>query len=248
MTKTIAVSGKGGVGKTTLCALLIRLLSKRKIVLAVDADPNSNLNIMLGVDVARTIGDLREEITRDPEAIPDGMSKQEYINYQLRMAITEGRKFDLVTMGRQEGPGCYCYINNLLRMFMDSLVEKYPYVIIDNEAGMEHLSRRTTKDTDFLFIVSDATKAGVLTAERIKRMSDELELKTGTNCLILNRIQDVPGYLEGEIRKGEFECVMTIPEDKAILDYVSRGKPILDLPESSPAYVKVGEIAKRVGI
>lgn len=226
----------------------MKLLSKRKVVLAVDADPNSNLNIMLGVDVPKTIGDLREEISQDPEAIPDGMSKQEYIQYQLQMSITEGSKFDLVTMGRQEGPGCYCYINNLLRVFMDGLADKYPYVIIDNEAGMEHLSRRTTKDTDVLLIVSDATKTGVLTAERIKKMTEGLDLNTGSACLILNRIPEVPDHLEGDISKGGFDCVMTVPEDKTIMDFITQGKPIFDLPETSPAYIKIRQIAKEVGI
>jgi CO dehydrogenase maturation factor len=183
--KTLAVSGKGGVGKTTLSALLVKLLSKKKVVLAVDADPNTNLNIPLGVDVENTIGKLREDIIDDPEAIPDGMSKQEYIQYQLQMTIIEGSKFDLIAMGRQEGPGCYCYINNLLRVFMDSLAEKYPYVVIDNEAGMEHLSRRTTNDTDVLFIVSDATQTGVITAARVNGMTEELDLNTGKTVLIL---------------------------------------------------------------
>lgn len=246
--RTLAVSGKGGVGKTTLSSLLVKLLSKRKVVLAVDADPNTNLNLMLGVDVDKTIGGLREDITENPEGIPEGMSKQEYTKYQLQMTITEGSKFDLIAMGRQEGPGCYCYINNLLRVFMDSLAEKYPYVIIDNEAGMEHLSRRTTKDTDFLFIVSDATKIGILTAERIKKMAEELGLNTGTTCLVLNRALEVPDSLQGSISQSEFDHVVTIPEDKTIEEFVSQGKPLIDLPETSPSFIKIKQIVKEIGI
>ncbi|UCD92636.1 MAG: AAA family ATPase [Methanobacteriota archaeon] len=246
--KTLAVSGKGGVGKTTLASLLVKLLSKRKVSLAVDADPNTNLNLMLGVDVDKTIGQLREDITEDPEGIPNGMSKQEYIKYQLQMAIVEGSKFDLIAMGRQDGPGCYCYINNLLRVFMDSLAEKYPYVVIDNEAGMEHLSRRTTKNTDFLFIVSDATQTGVLTAERIKGMTEELKLNTGTTCLVLNKTPEVPENLQESISKGGFDYVVTIPEDKTIAEFVSEGKPLIDLPETSPSFIKLKQIAKEIGI
>lgn len=246
--KTLAVSGKGGVGKTTLASLLVKLLSKRKVMLAVDADPNTNLNLMLGVEVEKTIGQLREEITEDPDAIPDGMSKQDYTEYQLQMSIVEGSKFDLIAMGRQEGPGCYCYINNLLRVFMDSLAEKYPYVIIDNEAGMEHLSRRTTRNTDFLFIVSDTTRTGVLTAERIRKMTEDLKLNTGTTCLVLNRTAEVPENLQENIAQGGFDHVVTLPEDNTISEFVSQGRPLVDLPETSPAFIKIKQIAKEIGV
>lgn len=246
--KTLAVSGKGGVGKTTLSALLVKLLSRKKVVLAVDADPNTNLNIPLGVDVEKTIGKLREDIIDDPKAIPDGMSKQEYIQYQLQMTIIEGSKFDLIAMGRQEGPGCYCYINNLLRVFMDSLTEKYPYVIIDNEAGMEHLSRRTTNDTDVLFIVSDATQTGVITATRVNGMTEELNLKTGKTVLILNKVLDIPEDLEELISQGGFDHVFTVPKDKGIIKFISEGKSLMDLPETSPAYLKIKQITKEIKV
>jgi CO dehydrogenase maturation factor len=231
-----------------MASLLVKLLSKKKVVLAVDADPNTNLNIPLGVEVDKTIGRLREDIIEDPEAIPDGMSKQEYIKYQLQMTIIEGSKFDLIAMGRQEGPGCYCYINNLLRVFTDNLAEKYPYVIIDNEAGMEHLSRRTTINTDFLFIVSDATQTGVITAERIRGMIEELDLKTGKTILILNRTPEIPEHLEGAISQGGFDHVFTIPDDKSITDFVNQGRPLTDLPETSPAYIKVKQITKELKV
>jgi CO dehydrogenase maturation factor len=236
------------VGKTTIASLLVKLLSKKKVVLAVDADPNTNLNIPLGVEVDKTIGRLREDIIEDPEAIPDGMSKQEYIKYQLQMTIIEGSKFDLIAMGRQEGPGCYCYINNLLRVFTDNLAEKYPYVIIDNEAGMEHLSRRTTKDTDILFIVSDATQTGVITAGRVRGMTEELNLNTGMTVLIINKVPDIPEQLEGVISQGGFDHVFTMPEDKAITEFISEGKPLIDLPETSPSFIRIKQIAKELKV
>ncbi len=246
--KTIAVSGKGGVGKTTFSSLLVKLLSKKKVMLAVDADPNTNLNILLGVEVDKTIGRLREEMVEDPEAIPDGMSKQEWIQYQLQMSIIEGSKFDLVAMGRQEGPGCYCYVNNLLRVFMDTLAEKYPYVVIDNEAGMEHLSRRTTKDIDFLFVVSDATQTGIITAHRIHGMTDELDLSVGKTVLVLNRTPEIPEHLESLIKQDGFDHVVTLPEDKTIADFVTQGKPLVDLPETSPAYIKLKQIVTELAM
>lgn len=246
--KTIAVSGKGGVGKTTVSSLLVKLLSERKVMLAVDADPNTNLNLMLGVEVDKTIGRLREEIVEDPEAIPNGMSKQEWIQYQLQLSIIEGSKFDLIAMGRQEGPGCYCYVNNLLRVFMDTLADKYPYVVIDNEAGMEHLSRRTTKEIDYLFVVSDATQTGVMTAQRIRGITDELDLSVGKTVLVLNRTPEIPEHLESLIRQNGFDYVVTLPDDKTIAEFVTQGKPLIDVPETTPAYIKLKQIAKELAM
>ncbi len=246
--KIIAVSGKGGVGKTTFSSLLVKLLSKRKVMLAVDADPNTNLNIMLGVNVDKTIGRLREEIVEDPEAIPNGMSKQEWVQYQLQLSIIEGSKFDLIAMGRQEGPGCYCYVNNLLRLFIDTLAEKYPYVVIDNEAGMEHLSRRTTKDIDYLFVVSDATRTGVITAHRINGITNELELCVGKTILVLNKIPEIPRHLESIIKQNGFDHVVTLPDDKMITEFITQDKPLVDLPETSPAFIKLKQIAKELAI
>jgi len=153
---TIAITGKGGTGKTTFASLLVKHLStKSATVLAVDADPNSNLDARLGMHVEQTIGDLREDLLK--EHFPAGVAKSELIEYQIRLALVEGDTFDLIAMGRPEGPGCYCYINNVLRDVLDRLSVNYDYVVIDNEAGMEHLSRRTTRDVDVLFIMSDVT-------------------------------------------------------------------------------------------
>jgi CO dehydrogenase maturation factor len=185
---TIAVAGKGGVGKTTFSALAIRHLHQvtGDVVLAVDADPNANLHAKLGVTPGKTIGDIREELLAEADKLPAGVSKQEHVDYQIRLALTEGGGFDLLTMGRQEGPGCYCYVNNILRTFVDSLSEKYQSIVIDNEAGMEHLSRRTTRASDVLFIVSDASKAALDSAVRIALLAREMKLDIGRTALVRN--------------------------------------------------------------
>jgi CO dehydrogenase maturation factor len=157
--QTIAITGKGGTGKTTFASLLVKHLSaNNKAILAVDADPNSNLDMRLGLRVQQTIGDLREDLLK--KSFPAGIAKNELVEYQIRLALVEGDTFDLIAMGRPEGPGCYCYINNVLRDVLDRLSVNYDYVVIDNEAGMEHLSRRTTRNVDVLFIISDVTALG----------------------------------------------------------------------------------------
>ena len=187
---TIAVAGKGGVGKTTFSALAIRHLHKATgdVVLAVDADPNANLHAKLGVAPTRTIGDIREEMLKEVDKLPAGVSKQEHVDYQIRLALTEGNGFDLLTMGRQEGPGCYCYVNNILRTFVDSLSDRYRFIVIDNEAGMEHLSRRTTHASDVLFVVSDMSKAALESALRIAALAREMELGIGRMALVRNMV------------------------------------------------------------
>ncbi|HID11122.1 MAG TPA: carbon monoxide dehydrogenase, partial [Candidatus Latescibacteria bacterium] len=140
----VAVSGKGGTGKTTIAALLVRKLMRMDgPVLAVDADPNSNLGEQLGMEVGETIGDIREEVLE--EELPPGMTKDRYLELRIQETLTEGEGVDLLTMGRPEGPGCYCYVNHLLRGFLDRLSKNYRHIVVDNEAGMEHLSRRTTR-------------------------------------------------------------------------------------------------------
>lgn len=248
MGKSIAVSGKGGVGKSTFATLLIKALSENSIVLAVDADPNSTLNSMLGVDVTQTIGDLREKMMKDVDDLPPGMSKQEYVDYQLRLAMVEGDKFDLMTMGRQEGPGCYCYINNILRTYLDTLSSNYEYVVIDNEAGMEHLSRRTTRDVDMMFILSDPTKNGIITAGRIKSLSENLDLKVKDNCLVVNRATDIPEALNPVIEEQGFDCIEVIPDDQQIMNYSVIGDPLINLPADSPAYGRARDILTKLNI
>jgi CO dehydrogenase maturation factor len=245
MTSIIAVAGKGGVGKSTLAALLVRELASRsgKVVLAVDADPNSNLGEKLGVEVERTIGDLREDLLKRSDEVTAGGSKQEAMQYQLRLAMVEGRDFDLLTMGRSEGRGCYCYINNLLRTYLDSIMSDYPYVVIDNEAGMEHLSRRTCQRMDALIIVTDATKVGLMTAGRILALAREMELEIGSAVLVVNRVKgELPRPLKDAIPEG-FARVALVPHDQAIEDLASSGGPLTSLPRNSTAAQAVRELA-----
>ncbi len=184
----IALAGKGGTGKTTIAALIVRIIKEKKLgsVLAIDADPNSNLAEALAVETKETIGGILDEITKDPAKIPVSMPKDRFIEYKVSSAIQETDGFDILTMGRPEGPGCYCYVNNVLRNFMGKLIKEYDYIVIDNEAGLEHLSRRTTRNADSLVVVSDATAAGLKAAKRIKAISEELGIKIKKDFLLIN--------------------------------------------------------------
>ena len=192
---SIAVAGKGGTGKTSLCGLTIRYLieKKHRAVLAVDADANSNLNDVLGVKVHATVGKLREtslEAIKSTAPRPGGMSMEQLFDYQIQQALIEANGFDLLVMGRPEGAGCYCAANNIIRKYMDKLADNYPYTVMDNEAGLEHLSRRTTQDTDLLLIISDSSVRGIMTAGRIGELVKELKLNVKRPVLIVNRVQD----------------------------------------------------------
>lgn len=238
MSYTIAVAGKGGVGKSTIASILVQTIAEKidDIILAVDADPNANLGEKLGVPVEKTIGDLREDLLNEAEDIPAGTSKQEYVRYQLRLAMAEGEMFDLLTMGRPEGPGCYCYINNILRTYLDNMMEEYPYVIIDNEAGMEHLSRRTTKEMGLLVVVTDATKVGVETAMRIAELSEEMELKVARQVLLVNRApEDLHPVVKDIISESGFENAIQVPFDKQVEELTIAGEPLTVLDRTSAA-------------
>jgi CO dehydrogenase maturation factor len=253
MAYVIALSGKGGTGKTTIAALTIRYLveKKHKPVLAVDADSNSCLNEALGVSVHATVGRLREEsltTVRSGAERPGGMSMEQLFDYQIQQAIVESKGFDLLVMGRPEGPGCYCAANNIIRKYTDKLSEKYPYVVIDNEAGMEHLSRRTTHRVNLMLIISDPTQKGVETAKRIGNLIDELSLEIDRKILIINRASDkestqlenkkiLTGFtkLKEMVKASDFEAVAYIPEDEEVLVFDLEGKPVFKLPPDSKA-------------
>jgi CO dehydrogenase maturation factor len=237
----IAFAGKGGTGKTSIAGLTVRYLleTKKGAVLAVDADSNSCLNETLGVDVHTTIGKLREESLQKVRSGAErlgGMSVEQLLEYQVQQSIIESKGFDLIVMGRPEGPGCYCAANNILRKYMDKLSEEYPYIVIDNEAGMEHLSRRTTLKANLLLILSDPTVRGIQTAKRIDVLIDELEIEIDRRALVINRASEIEGEeLTSLAEKLGLPVAGIVPQDKMIFEYDLRGKPIFQLPDNSVA-------------
>lgn len=241
MATTIAVSGKGGSGKTTVAAMIIRALIERRAggnILAVDADPNCCLAMTLGAEPSGTIAEIREQAsTKRPTNA--GMDRLRTFEYGIQQAITESKGFDLLTMGRPEGPGCYCAANNMLRQFMDKLSSQYKYVIIDNEAGMEHLSRRTTNNVELLLILANATSIDIVTAKRIAEVAEELSIAVKEKGVVWNRT-DRPPERESELDGVEtFGCV---PADEAVLEASMSGKSIFDLDADSPAFSAVCKI------
>jgi CO dehydrogenase maturation factor len=258
MTTTIALAGKGGTGKTTVAALLIRYLMEERsgAILAIDADPASNLHFVLGMKLHQTIGEIREDMLSQVQtsgalagSMPGGMSKQEYLDYQVQMSLVEGKRVDLLAMGRPEGQGCYCAANQMLRLILDRLKGSYDYVVIDNEAGMEHLSRRTTRDVDVLLLVTDPTQRGLITARRMQEMVPELEIGVGHVYLILNRLRGgtgkeaVPGPLADAIEEAELELVGTLPEESTMAEFEFTGRPLVELPGDTDLYQAVRGIA-----
>ncbi len=183
------MAGKGGTGKTTVAALLVRIIKEKRLgsILAVDADPNNNLGELLGLEVKESIGCILDDISGNPQIVPLNMGKDAFIEYRVQQAVIEADGFDLLTMGRPEGPGCYCYVNNSLRNVMEKLVKDYDFVIIDNEAGLEHLSRRTTRRVDTLLVISDPSIVGMRAVKRITELTKELKIKTKKELLLINR-------------------------------------------------------------
>jgi CO dehydrogenase maturation factor len=256
MTTTIAVAGKGGTGKTTIAALLIRHLIERRAgsILAIDADPATNLNMVLGMEVEGNVGDIREDMLSMVQtsgalagSMPGGISKQEYLDYQIKMAITEGDRVDLLVMGRPEGQGCYCAANQMLRVIVDRLGKQYDYVVIDNEAGMEHLSRRTTRDVDVLLLVTDPTQRGLVTARRMHEMVPGLEIGVGHTYLIVNRLTgEVPQPLAEAIEETGLALIGTVPNDPAMAEFEFAGRPLVELPADTVVYKAIQEIAQKM--
>jgi CO dehydrogenase maturation factor len=238
------VAGKGGVGKTTFSTFLILELARRGgVVLAVDADPNTNLDEKLGVEAGTSVGAIREDLSKSMDSLPAGISKAELVTIKIQQALAEGENFDLLVMGRQEGPGCYCYVNNLLRTIIDNIGQKYSYVIIDNEAGMEHLSRRTTHDVDVLFVLTDATKAGIQTALRIKKLAGEMAVGVEKSVLVVNRADGLSERLNELASKGGFSAMEFLPEEAELGRISEEGRPVSSLSASSPLRKKVEKIA-----
>ena len=260
MTTTIALAGKGGVGKTTVSGMIIKYLAQNQpgSILAIDADPSSNLNMVLGLDLEWTVGEIREDMLEQVKvslaqggaamgAMPGGVNKRDYLDYQIRSSLSEGSRFDLIAMGRGEGQGCYCAVNHNLREVIDGMSKHYAYVVIDNEAGMEHLSRRTTRDVQHMFIVSDPTQRGLVTAQRIADMRKELDINIENAHLVVNRLRgEMPPALKEFTDKLDVPLLATIPADDKLAEFEFSGKPLVELGDESPVYQAVEEMMSRV--
>jgi len=239
MPKIIAVAGKGGTGKTTICGMLVRNLAARSKghILAVDADPNSNLNEVLGVAMPVTIGEIREGMLARGEGdnIPAGMTKQDYMAHMFIDALHEDKSFDLLVMGRTQGAGCYCYINGVLRAQIDKHAGGYSHIVVDNEAGLEHISRGTLPRVDTLLLVSDCSRRGIQAAGRAAQMANDLSLKPKVLKLIVNRAPDGKpddGIME-EIKNQGLDLLGVLPHDETVYRFDSEGKPSADVPDDS---------------
>ncbi|MFB6290275.1 MAG: AAA family ATPase [Candidatus Bipolaricaulia bacterium] len=246
---TIAVAGKGGTGKTTLSGLLIRELVERDLgsVLAIDADPNANLNELLGFEIDGTIGQLEAEVLEDSQEVPPGMTKKRWMELHLQQILSEGQGKDLLVMGRGEGPSCYCAVNNILREYLNNLTRNYDFLVMDNEAGMEHLSRRTTEGIDALLIASDGNPVAVKSARRIAELVDELDIKVGKKYLVLNRIPgELPDETEKKVNDLDLELLGVVPRDENVLELCWNGEPIDRLESDSPALTAVREMVNEL--
>jgi CO dehydrogenase maturation factor len=260
MTTTIALAGKGGTGKTTVAAMVIKHLvqSQPGAILAIDADPSSNLNMVLGLELEWTVGEIREGLLAKVQqsllqggaamgTLSGGMTKRDYLDYEVRTSLSEGDRFDLIAMGRTEGPGCYCAVNHNLREVVDSISKNYRYVVVDNEAGMEHLSRRTTRDVEHLLIVTDPTQRGIVAAERIAAFRHELDIRIENTYLVLNRLAgDIPVPLQERIDGLDIPLLGVVPADNKLVEFDFSGRPLIEMGDESPVYQAVEGMLKEI--
>ncbi len=242
MPKIIALAGKGGVGKTTISALLIKYLTEREMtpILAVDADANANLNELLGLQLGATIGQIRKELKGD---MPPNMTRDQYMEMKVHQALVEASGFDLMAMGQPDGPGCYCAANQHLAMTMDHLADNYRYIVVDNEAGMEHLSRMNLREIDYLIVVSDPSARGIMTAKRIAELTGPLGVTIKKKCLIVNRVPEEPsGDLLAKIREAvqstDLPLGGLLPASNELVAQEIAGRSYLDLTASVPVVEK----------
>jgi len=251
MTKTIAIAGKGGTGKTTIAALLIKLLTEKGVVLAIDGDPSSNLHMALGLPLEETVGRVREQMASAARKgkLEPGISKPDYLELRIQEALVESQGVDLLAMGRPEGPGCYCAANNMIRHAIDRLGGNYDYVVIDSEAGMEHISRQTTRDVDILLIISDPTIRGISAAARMKELIGELRTHVGKIALVVNRVSNgLPPEIEQAIEEAKLELIGVLPEDPGMMKLEVRGAPLTELGPDSRLQQGVAAIAEKLGL
>ncbi len=245
----VAVVGKGGTGKSTVSSLLTRsfLNNNMKPLLAVDADPNHCLDAKLGVELETTIGEIREDSIKLKYEASAGLTKQEILETEVQQAIVEAKGFDLLVMGRQEGPGCYCYLNNLLRSLIDKLGNSYNTIIIDNEAGMEHLSRRTNAGVDVMLFVCNPTRLSIRTVLNLKKLADSLDFRIDNKYLILNRCNDtIPENLKDELEKTGMDILGMIPDDPEILECESQDKSVFSLNDNSGTLQIINSMVKKI--
>ena len=255
MAHVIAVAGKGGVGKTTLTALLIQYLCKsgKGPVLAVDADANSNLNEVLGVEAPPTLGEIREEINHAEDfgsKLPSGMSKAEYAQFRLQGALTEEDDFDLLVMGRTQGKGCYCYVNGLLQTQLQKLQSNYPYIVVDNEAGLEHISRGILPSMETAILVSDCSRRGIQAVGRIAELIKECDMHPDTVGLIVNRAPkgELNDGIKEEIANQGLTLLGVVPQDETVYEYDCEGRPTSTLPEDNPVKVALRAIVDKLNL
>lgn len=253
MGKIVAVTGKGGTGKTAVVAMLIRYLikdsGKKYRILAIDADPDANLADALGTKVEKTIGDMREYMQQARFTAPPDIDKQRLIESKLFEILVEGDEYDLLVMGKPEGSGCYCFVNNLLRGVMDKTVNDYDLTIIDTPAGLEHLSRKTIPDLDVLVAVTDESRRGLTTAERIRELASELDLKYKELYVIVNKV--TPGRREKLLETASevgLKVIGTIPYDETLAKFDLVGDPLIGLPDDDPAVVEMKRIVAGLGL
>ena len=254
MPHTIAVAGKGGVGKTTTCGMIIDYLAKknRGPVLVVDADANSNLNEVLGVEVETSLGAIREEMAQAElkGSIPAGMTKADYADFKFNSALIEEDDFDMLVMGRTQGKGCYCYVNGVLKTLVDKYAKNYSYVVMDNEAGLEHVARGTLPHVDTMLLISDCSRRGIQAVARVAEMIGEMDLKPGKLGLIVNRAPG--GVLEdgvkAEIEKHGLNLIGVLPQDEGVYRCDCDGAPSAKLPDSNPVKVALKGIMQNLGL
>lgn len=248
MSYMIAVTGKGGVGKTTISSLIIKHLieSAKTPVLAIDADPNSCLDAALGIKVTNTVGRAREDVKQDGTSA--NISTKELLQIKLNESLVESKGFDLIAMGRPEGAGCYCYANNVLKSVIVEIAEHYPYVVLDNEAGLENLSRRIVQKVNMMVLVSDASNAGLDTLKRLYELAVEMEIAYGRLAIVVNRLRsgNLPAKI-GEIKEfTNADYVIGLPDDDLVAEFAENNKSFLELPENNPVYKKINEFMNQI--
>jgi CO dehydrogenase maturation factor len=253
MSYTVAITGKGGVGKTTVASLLVTRLIARGCapILAIDADPNTCLDSALGLEVEKTIGAVREEARElAGRGLAAGVSKREVLELKIAESMVETEGFDLIAMGRPEGPGCYCYANNVLREVIAQIAENYPYVVLDNEAGLENLSRRILRRVDLLIMVTDPSKRGLDTVGRLYDLAAEMAVRHERLAIVVNRLRgcDLPEAASALRERTGADCVVALPEDQTLAELGERGEALTRLPVDNPVVEKLDRFLREAGL